>query len=124
MRPLHSSQSNFSFLCSIREIFEQIMFLSQLRDWHPLWEILDPPLQNELKTPAHFCDCSSAGTDLGFPAGGGANPPGGGASIQIARFSEKLHEIRKILFRRGGAPPLDPATGLTRSDRFNSFRYV
>ena len=36
------------------------------------------------------------GVGPGFLVGGGANPPGGGASIQICQISEKLHEIKKI----------------------------
>ena len=44
----------------------------------------------------------SAGADPVFPIGGGANPLGGGASsYKFARFSEKLHEIKKILVHRG-----------------------
>ena len=34
----------------------------------------------------------------------------GSASIQFARFSEKLHEIKKILVRRGWGAPLRSAT--------------
>ena len=54
------------------------------------------------------------GADPGFHVGGGANPPGGGApTYNFANFSEKLHEIEKILGRGGGGvarrgPPLDP----------------
>ena len=50
------------------------------------------------------------GADLGFPVGGGANPPVS-ANIKIARFSQKLHEIKKILVggHRGRPPPLDPS---------------
>ena len=46
------------------------------------------------------------GADPGFPIGGGANPPGGGApTYDFAKFCEKLHEIEKILGCRG---PLNP----------------
>ena len=43
--------------------------------------------------------------DPGFSVGGGANRPGeGGApTYEIAKFSEKLHEIEKISGRRVGA---------------------
>ena len=44
-----------------------------------------------------------AGTDRGFPVGGGANPPGAPA-YDFAKISEKLHEIEQIL-GRWGAPP-------------------
>ena len=49
--------------------------------------------------------------DLGFPIGGGANPPGGAPRYDFTKFREKLHEIEKIVGReRGGAhlgtPPL------------------
>ena len=50
--------------------------------------------------------------DPGFPRGGGANSPGGAPTYEIAKFSEKLHEIERIWTPRGGArpsrPPLDP----------------
>ena len=52
------------------------------------------------------------GADPGFPVGGGANPLGGAPTYDFAKFCEKLHEIEKILGRRGGrapgAPPLNP----------------
>ena len=36
-------------------------------------------------------------TDPGFPRGGGANPPGGGAPLyDFAKFSQKMHEIERI----------------------------
>ena len=47
------------------------------------------------------------GADPGFPVGGGANPQGV-PTRKFARFSQKLHEITKILIRRGrvqGVPP-------------------
>ena len=53
-----------------------------------------------------------AAADPGFPVGGGANPPGGGANIRFfPKFPKKLHEIEKILGRRGACTegaPLDP----------------
>ena len=49
---------------------------------------------------------SRSGADPGFSAGGGANPPQGVPTYDFARFSEKLHEIEKILGRgRGVTPP-------------------
>ena len=49
-----------------------------------------------------------SGADPGFPAGGGANPLGGGApTYDFAKFCEKLHEIEKIL-GRPARPPLNP----------------
>ena len=58
-----------------------------------------------------YCICThvlaGAGADPGFPVGGGANPPGGTPTYD---FSEKLHEIEKILARRGDAS-LDPPLG-------------
>ena len=57
----------------------------------------------------------SAGADPGFPVGGGANPRGGGGAptYDFVKSSEKLHEIEKILDRRGActgcAPPLNPS---------------
>ena len=49
--------------------------------------------------------------DPGFPRGGGANSPGGGApTYEFVEFSQKLHEIERIWTPRGAspAPPLDP----------------
>ena len=47
---------------------------------------------------------SQSGADPGFPVGGDANSPGGGApTYDFAKFCEKLHKIGKILGRRGGA---------------------
>ena len=53
------------------------------------------------------------GADPGFPVGGGANLQKGAPDYKIARFTEKLHEIKKILVRKGGGrtpgvSPLDP----------------
>ena len=49
---------------------------------------------------------TQTGADPGFLVGGGANPPGGAANIPICQiFPKKLHEIKKILVRRVGAPP-------------------
>ena len=54
------------------------------------------------------------GVDPGFHVGGGAKPLGRGApTYDFVKFSEKLHEIEKILDRKGGgapgAPPLNPS---------------
>ena len=65
---------------------------------HYLGCLLDQPLVTKI----------ISGADTGFSVGGGANPPGGRQTYKFARFSQKLHEIKKILVRRGGAPPLDP----------------
>ena len=42
--------------------------------------------------------------DPGFPQGGGANSPGGGGAptYDFAKFSQKLHEIERILTPGGG----------------------
>ena len=40
--------------------------------------------------------------DPGFPRGGGANSPGGAPTYEIAKFSEKLHEIERIWTPPGG----------------------
>ena len=50
---------------------------------------------------------AKSGTDLGFSVGGGANPQGA-PTYKFARFSQKLHEIKKILILGwgGGAPSL------------------
>ena len=51
------------------------------------------------------------GADTGFSVGGGANPRGA-STYKFAGFSQKLHEIKKILVRRRGAgsAPLVSAT--------------
>ena len=53
------------------------------------------------------------GADPGFPVGGGANPLAGAPTYDFAKFCEKLHEIEKILGRRGGTgrAPLNPPLG-------------
>ena len=43
----------------------------------------------------------SAGANTGFLIGGGANP-GGAPTYKFAGFSQKLHEIKKILGPWGG----------------------
>ena len=44
----------------------------------------------------------------GFPRGGSTNPPGGGATSDFAKFSQKLHEIERIWTPRGSlALPLN-----------------
>ena len=59
-----------------------------------------------------------SGADPGFPVGGGANPTGV-PTYDFAKFCEKLHEIEKILGRRGvhagGTPPNPPLTINDRS---------
>ena len=46
---------------------------------------------------------SNAGADPGFYIGGDANPAEGGANLRFyQKFPKKLHEIEKILGRRGG----------------------
>ena len=42
-----------------------------------------------------------AGAETGFPVGGGANSWGGAPTYKLAGFSQKLHEILKILVCRG-----------------------
>ena len=50
-----------------------------------------------------------AGADPGLVVGGGANSLGRGAPTQyIYTFSEKPHEIKEILVRRGEAPGAPP----------------
>ena len=52
-----------------------------------------------------------SGADPGFPVGVGANLHAGtlAATYNFVKYSQKLHEIKKILGRRGwrasGAPP-------------------
>ena len=51
--------------------------------------------------------------DPGFPRAGDANSPRGAPIHDYAKFTQKLHEIERILTRGGGggardAPPLDP----------------
>ena len=70
-----------------------------------------------------------AGADPGFPVGGGANPSGGAPTYEFAKFREKLHEIEKILGRRGGgaragrAPPKS-ATGMCTSLSVQFFSFL
>ena len=55
---------------------------------------------------------NSSGADPEFPVGGGANPPGGGANIQI--FPKNCMKLRTFWFigggggARAGGAPLDP----------------
>ena len=54
-----------------------------------------------------------SGVNPGFPVGGGADPLGG-ATYDFVKFSQKLHEIEKILGRggrRARGAPLGSATG-------------
>ena len=54
-------------------------------------------------------DHRDSGADTGFPEGWGANSWGGGApTYKLARFSQKLHEIKKILVHGGGHVPGAP----------------
>ena len=46
-------------------------------------------------------DSPFSGADPGFPVGAGAKPPGGAPTYD---FAEKLHEIEKMLARRGRLP--------------------
>ena len=48
------------------------------------------------------------GVDPVFLVGGGASPPTGAPTYDFAKFSEKLHEIKKILGRRGRVPGVPP----------------
>ena len=55
--------------------------------------------------------CERSGADPGFPVGGGADPLGGAPTYDFVKFSEKLHEIEKILGHKGvraGSAPLNP----------------
>ena len=65
-----------------------------------------------------------SGANPGFPVGGGADPRGGAPKYDFAEFStKKLHEIKKILGRRGaraGGPPLDPPLILNIKDPSNN----
>ena len=72
-----------------------------------------PPLRDQLPVP---------GADPGFPVGGGADLPGGANIVQFCQLfqkkkKKKMHEIEKILGRRGGrtpgTPPLDPPLNST-----------
>ena len=47
------------------------------------------------------------GADPGFPVEGGANPRGA-PTYDFVKFSEKLHEMEKILDHGGGAPGARP----------------
>ena len=59
----------------------------------------------------HFHAVSVA--DPGFPRGGGANFPEGGApTYEFAKFSQKLHEIERFWTPRGGAGPSRPPSPL------------
>ena len=54
------------------------------------------------------------GKDPGFLIGGGTNPPGRVPTYKFARFSQKMHEMKKILVCRGvhaGGTPIQLATG-------------
>ena len=53
-------------------------------------------------------EITRARADPGFSVGGGADPPRwrGRPTYDLVKFSKKLHEIEKILGRRGVASPL------------------
>ena len=57
----------------------------------------------------------STGADPGFPLGGGANPPGGGANLCFCQKFPKNHmKLRKFWVMggvRAGGAPLRSATG-------------
>ena len=57
-------------------------------------------------------EITRARADPGFSVGGGADPPRwrGRPTYDFVKFSKKLHEIEKILGRRGVASPLRSAT--------------
>ena len=57
-------------------------------------------MSEESRSNYHFSGVN-AGTDPGFPVGGGANPRGA-PTYDFAKISEKLHEIEKDWGRRGG----------------------
>ena len=48
---------------------------------------------DSLGSPLNSLDYVNSGADPGLSVGGGANPPGGGANMQICQiFPNKLHE--------------------------------
>ena len=70
-----------------------------------------------------------SGANPGFPVGGGANPPGVVPTYDFAKFSEKLHEIEKILVQwEGGAhargAPLRSATAFLAKLFCTNFAHV
>ena len=72
------------------------------------------PCINTLISPNMFLSSngSCTGADTGFPVGGGADPMGGAPTYDFVKFSEKLHEIEKLLGRGGGAPPPQSAAAV------------
>ena len=74
-----------------------------------LW---DPEHVRMKINPIQSIQTLNTGPNPGFLAGGGTNFPGGEPTYKFARFSPKLHEIKKILVRMGGMcrgrPSLDP----------------
>ena len=64
-----------------------------------------------MSTQIGWCDMGFAiyllaVADLGFPRGGGANSPGGGApAYDFAKISQNLHEIERIWTPGGAARP-------------------
>ena len=66
--------------------------------------------QELLFSHTHFhiwCLCNKSEADPGFTVRGGADPRGA-PTYDFVKFSEKLHEIKKILDRRGAPPPNPP----------------
>ena len=66
-----------------------------------------------LSFPFYFPLASSSGADPGFPVGGGANPPGGGANIWFCQiFWKNCMKLRKFWAVGGAhrAPPPKSAT--------------
>ena len=65
---------------------------------------------------------TSPGADPGFPVGEGADPLGGASTYDFVKFSEKLHEIEKILGCRGaraGCPRNPPLLSCKRPRRYH-----
>ena len=68
----------------------------------------------------HVSHCQS-GANPGCPVGGAANPGGRARLYDFSKFSEKLHEIEKILGRWGGMPEVHsldpPLTAITKNHK-------
>ena len=66
------------------------------------------PMEHTSLCSSYFHDLfiSRGGADPGFLVGEGANPPGGGANIQICQiFPKKCMKLRKFWFVGGRPPP-------------------
>ena len=66
--------------------------------------------------------------DLAFPRGGGANSLGGAPTYDFAKFSQKLHEIERILTPGGGTRPkfyyVDPPLAMaTAKNGLNAIKW-